>query len=119
MAQAILNQAMSELEELEELFAHDLAPEPQEEPDLRNEELFEELFAHDEAPALEELEELFAPDLAPAPGPVALPRGLTWGSQAFFQAISARRWEQDKRTSPVEEQLASLSNAWDLKKNTK
>ena len=30
LAQAILNQAMSELEELEELFAHDLAPEPQE-----------------------------------------------------------------------------------------
>ena len=102
--------------ELEELFADDLsgaapvdlAPEPA--PELADWLL--------EDDSVRELEAALAEELSiNAAKPGALPKGLTRGSPAWSQAMHERRYRN--RTSPVEKQLASLSNAWDRKQKNK
>ena len=62
-----------------------------------------------------ELESLFQEELESTPTKAALPQGIRWGSRAFFQALSEKRWPNVAQPSSVaEDKLAALGDAWKL-----
>ena len=106
--------------ELEELFADDLSglPDVDLAPEPDTDAALAELLLEDDS--VRELEAACAEELSPyAAGPVALPTGLTRFSPAWSQALNERRWQHHKGKSRSEEQLESLSNAWDRKQKNK